>query len=597
VDVDEVFEGLARRRSHRERVRRVQAGLLAFAVLATTIGGFSILTRLFDPDRRVPLAITPFGAAGAIVVCGDPNGEHLCRIDSQALARGATAEDLVRLTDVEDEIVSMPAVSFDGTTVVFDRHDPHSGTSGLWTMGTDGSDERLLVDGGLTNASWSPTGLLVAVAAAGTPSGEPAALAILDPTRAPTPVVRTIVLPGLSFPSTPRFSPDGKQILFVAGEDPNSTGSHVYTVSTDGGRVRNRGGTGAMTPDWSPDGQQIVFSVGTVNGVELFVCPLDCSSRRPLQDPSGAGLDGGLPRWSPDGHWISYQTEEGGNPVLNVVLVDGTAEQRLASGVGDLAWIPAVDADAPAPSPGTEPSVSAGPSAEGTDIGLGFKLCDLHRIGGIDWFGDGRKGAAWTGRRLSDEGGCPMSDDTSNTDDSTLVIADLDADGLADTWSPLDLCISCEPWAKIDLDANGAEELVVLIQGGTTPQYGFYFAVPEGLPRASGIYSVGIQRPGAPAAGFPIESPVTIWAGGDAGDSFAIRCEGSPADPILVAASLHAPVDTDIREIHVTRLKLVTTRDLVDAHFVVLDSTSPKDANEPWGGDAKACGVDFNPWA
>jgi hypothetical protein len=52
VDVDGLFEGLERRRSHRQRVRRVQAGLLALAVLAATAGGFSVLTGLFDPDRR-----------------------------------------------------------------------------------------------------------------------------------------------------------------------------------------------------------------------------------------------------------------------------------------------------------------------------------------------------------------------------------------------------------------------------------------------------------------------------------------------------------------------------------------------------------------
>jgi WD40 repeat protein len=598
VDTDALFEGLERRRSHRERARRVQAALLAFAVLAATVGGFSILTRLFDPDRVGMVATTPFGATGAVVVCGDSNGEHLCRIDGQALARGATSEDLVRLTDTQDEIVSMPAVSFDGTTVVFDRYDPHFDTTGLWVIGTDGSDERLLAGGGITNASWSPTGLLVAVAGNGSQGGDPAALAILDPRGGPDHRVATIPLPGLVFPSTPRFSPDGGKILFVAGTDPNSTALDIYAIDADGSHLRNLTDSprSEWTPAWSPDGQRIVFGFATGSGEELFICSVECSNPLRLEDPSEDPIYGGLPVWSPDGEWIAFQALEADqDAAIHLAKLDGTEVQVLASPASQLAWISAVD-DGSKLSPEPEPSSSSPPEA-GRDIGLGFNLCDLHRLGGIDWFGDGRRGAAWTGRRLSDGSRCPTSDDTSSTDDSTLVIADLDADGLADTWSPLDLCIGCEPWAKIDLDANGAEELVVLIQGGTTPQYGFYHAVPEGLPRASSIYSVGIGGPGAPNAGFPIDKPVTIWAGGDEGDSFAIRCEGYPTDPILVAASLHAPVDTNIRQIHVTRLKLETTKNLEEAHFVVLDSTSPPDANEPWGGDGKACGVDFNPWA
>jgi type VI protein secretion system component VasF len=43
VDVDAVIEVLERRRSHRERVRRVQTALLAFVVLAATAGGFLFL--------------------------------------------------------------------------------------------------------------------------------------------------------------------------------------------------------------------------------------------------------------------------------------------------------------------------------------------------------------------------------------------------------------------------------------------------------------------------------------------------------------------------------------------------------------------------
>src|SRR6187455_3251400 len=52
VDVDAVFEGLAGRRSHRERVRRVQTAVLAVTVLAATVGGFAVLSQAFREQPR-----------------------------------------------------------------------------------------------------------------------------------------------------------------------------------------------------------------------------------------------------------------------------------------------------------------------------------------------------------------------------------------------------------------------------------------------------------------------------------------------------------------------------------------------------------------
>lgn len=59
VDVDAVFEGLERRRSHRERVRRVQTAVLAVTVLAVTVGGFAALSRAFREQPEGPASPPP----------------------------------------------------------------------------------------------------------------------------------------------------------------------------------------------------------------------------------------------------------------------------------------------------------------------------------------------------------------------------------------------------------------------------------------------------------------------------------------------------------------------------------------------------------
>ena len=66
------------------------------------------------------------------------------------------------------------------------------------------------------------------------------------------------------YPSPPRWSPDGKQILFVSNrtKEPDlNTNSDLYVVSADGGEPKqlttNEGPD--QIPNWSPDGKTIVY--------------------------------------------------------------------------------------------------------------------------------------------------------------------------------------------------------------------------------------------------------------------------------------------------------------------------------------------------
>jgi len=66
------------------------------------------------------------------------------------------------------------------------------------------------------------------------------------------------------YPSAPRWSPDGKQILFVSNrtKEPDlNTNSDLFVISSDGGEPKklttNEGPD--QIPDWSPDGKTIVY--------------------------------------------------------------------------------------------------------------------------------------------------------------------------------------------------------------------------------------------------------------------------------------------------------------------------------------------------
>ena len=116
VDGDDLFEGLQRRRTHRERLRRVQAGLVAFAVLAATAGGFAILRDAFDAKERNAGQTPPLPANGEIVFVkdGDDSRQHI-----YAAQPDGSGERQITEGSAND---SNPAVSPDGRTVAFVRH-------------------------------------------------------------------------------------------------------------------------------------------------------------------------------------------------------------------------------------------------------------------------------------------------------------------------------------------------------------------------------------------------------------------------------------------------------------------------------------------
>ncbi len=124
----------------------------------------------------------------------------------------------------------------------------------------------------------------------------------------------------------PRWSRDGQWIYYSAsGFQPVYTSSEIWRVHPDGSGAERVGESatteGDYSPDPSPDGTAVVFaSTRSRDGAETAVVVRDLETGD--EHPVGVGI---LPRWSPDGQWITYIHDftDGGYGAVWLVRPDG----------------------------------------------------------------------------------------------------------------------------------------------------------------------------------------------------------------------------------------------------------------------------------
>ena len=133
--------------------------------------------------------------------------------------------------------------------------------------------------------------------------------------------------------SDPVFSPDGGVVAFFSNRNP----AGIYRKASNGsGAEQLIATTGPQTwpRDWSADGKFILYQKVS----DLWVVPLD-GDRKPfayLEEPARE-VDG---RFSPDGHWVAYTSEETGRPEVFVqdFPKKGTKFQVSSGGGNEGRW-------------------------------------------------------------------------------------------------------------------------------------------------------------------------------------------------------------------------------------------------------------------
>ena len=116
---------------------------------------------------------------------------------------------------------------------------------------------------------------------------------------------------GMAFDAQPRFSPDGKKVVFISDR---SGGDNVWTMSldrADSAQLTQGNGNLFLSPEWSPDGHYIVVSrsggLGSVARLQL----LHVDKRSPIALlPTGTLKTVGA-AFSPDGRKVWYSARSG----------------------------------------------------------------------------------------------------------------------------------------------------------------------------------------------------------------------------------------------------------------------------------------------
>jgi TolB protein len=130
---------------------------------------------------------------------------------------------------------------------------------------------------------------------------------------------------------SPRFSPDGKYIIFSMATGGNTD---IYrTLAAGGGRLERLTSSPAIDTgaSYSPDGSRIVFESDRSGSQQLYVMNADGSNQHRIS--FGAGRYGSA-SWSPRGDLIAF-TRIGGGFNIGVMGVDGSNEKILTHGWQD----------------------------------------------------------------------------------------------------------------------------------------------------------------------------------------------------------------------------------------------------------------------
>ncbi|WP_025745985.1 protein kinase domain-containing protein [Kallotenue papyrolyticum] len=256
---------------------------------------------------------TPIGAAGRLLLIEDLT---LIAYDLNSSTSATPISDTL-------ETLGPPALSPDGRRLLVDRIDPASGQRHLFLIDrASGQTQRLTDDAGEHfHPAWRADGKMIVYALRRNDRTDIWTLDLeSDQTRQ--------ITNGPGDSQYPSFSRDGTRILFESNRDGawaiytiDAGGGHLQRVTPPDERAKQR------MPRWSPDGREIVFVSDRDRddgGFDLYV-QSEADVQRLVALPQGST---GGPAWSPDGRLIAFHSDQQGT--FDIYIIERAGGQPRA---------------------------------------------------------------------------------------------------------------------------------------------------------------------------------------------------------------------------------------------------------------------------
>lgn len=267
-----------------------------------------------------------------------PDGQTLAFFEREDLVAGNLAEvgdiyvlpltpdfmasgESKRLTSDRSPVGGL-AWTADSREIVFSS--ARSGSAALWRLAVSGSGvpRRMAVGDSARSVAISARASRLVYEQQVPPDSNIWRLDLSRPTSQPTSLVASTKLD-----SSPRYSPDGRRIVFLSNR---SGRSEIWTCAADGSNpsqltnLRNSG-----SPSWSPDGRQVVFDSLVDGRWQIFVVGSHGGQPRQLTHLSGFRA-----AWSHDGKWIYFVSDSSGRTEVSKLPADGGTVMQLSKNGG-----------------------------------------------------------------------------------------------------------------------------------------------------------------------------------------------------------------------------------------------------------------------
>ena len=221
---------------------------------------------------------------------------------------------------------SSGAWSPDGNQIAFIS--TRDGSPQVYVMNADGTAQRRVSELGkyANSPVWSPDGQRLAFSSL-SPQRNDILVATLENgelralTREPTDAAQLA------------WAPDGSEILYTQLAPGSRSSGRLYAIEADSGAVRlvlEDKGAIISKPAWSPDSSRIAYArAAGRDGINVHVVQRDGSGMRALTEGK---LISTAPVWSPDGKWISFESNSHSTERMDVFVLPaaGGAAKNLS---------------------------------------------------------------------------------------------------------------------------------------------------------------------------------------------------------------------------------------------------------------------------